>query len=206
MRCRSSSLMAWKIPCAPPCSTIHSAVSAALSRLTARPRSCGDPREVLPGQRRIELAARHHHVLGIAAAAFVADDGHRLRLDLRAHGRVLQAREDGLATALLRPRRQQGRADAGRRRRVRILIDRGVHAAGAGLVDELQRVDRAAPVFLADDLVVRHLCRQPALLADGDGLADTVEHPRGFVTHVRDVNPAQAAGDAGECRPPPRSG
>ena len=44
--------------------------------------------------------------------------------------------------------------------------------------------------------MVRHLRRQPAALADGDGVAHAVEHARGLVAHVRLVDAAELAGDA----------
>src|SRR6266511_1144469 len=85
--------------------------------------SLRDLREVLAGKRRIELAARDCNVLGIAAAALIAKDSDALRFDLRARGRVLQSFQRRLATAFLCPGGQQGGADAGGRRGVRILID-----------------------------------------------------------------------------------
>ena len=162
MRCRSSSPMAWKMPAAAALlDDPHRRLGGVLER-HRQPAALRDLREVLAGQRRIELAARHRHVLRIAAAALVADDGDALGLDLRARRRILQPLQRRLAAAFLRPRRQQRRADAGGRGRVRILIDRRVDAAGARLVDHAQRLDRAAPVLLADHLVVRDLRRQAA--------------------------------------------
>ena len=79
-----------------------------------------------------------------------------------------------------------------------ILVDGGVDAAGARLVDELQRVDALAPIRLADDLVVRDLRGQAALFADRDRLAHAVEDARRLVAHVRDVDAAHPAGDLRE--------
>ena len=175
MRCRSSSPIAWKMPPHPPCSTIQSAVSAAFSSVTGELAALGDLREVFAGERRIELTVRHRDVLRVAAAALVADDGRAFGLDLRARRRIFQPLQRRLASALLRPRRQQRRADARRRCGVRILIDGGVDAARPRFVDHPQRFHRAAPVRLADHLVMRDLRRQPAFFADGNRLAHALD-------------------------------
>src|SRR5262249_17450974 len=90
------------------------------------------------------------------------------------------------------------RLQAGRRGRVRILIDGRVDAAGARLVDYPQRVHALAPVRLADDLVVCDLRRQAAFLPDLDRLAHAVDDVRRFVADVRDVDAAHLTGDLRE--------
>ena len=57
-------------------------------------------------------------------------------------------------------------------------------------------VDRAAPVRLADHLVMRDLRRQAALLADRNRLAHALDQALRFVAHVRDVDAAHLAGDS----------
>ena len=108
--------------------------------------------------------------------------------------------EHALASAFLRPARQQRRLHARARRGVGILIDRRVHAARPRLVDRAQRLDAAAPVRGADHLVMRHLRRQAALLADRDRLLHAVEHLRRFLAHVRDVDAAVPSRDARQRR------
>ena len=144
-------------------------------RLEAAP--VRDVAEPLAGERRVPLAARELHVLRIAAAALLVDEPRRSpsASSASAIDGVLQPLQHRVASAFERPRRQQRRLNAGRRRGVGILIDGRVDAARARLVDQPQRVDAPAPVRLADDLVVRHLRRQAALLADLDRLADAVE-------------------------------
>src|ERR1035441_79689 len=58
-----------------------------------------------------------------------------------------------------------------------------VHSSpwGARLFLQLERLHALPPIGLADHLVVRDLRRQPALLADANGLAHAIQHVRGFV-------------------------
>ena len=206
MRCRSSSL-----------DRVEDAGAAALlddpqrrlrgvldGRLEAA--ALGHVAEPLAVQRVIPVAARELDVLRIAAAALLRDDPpFPSRSSLRIGAGVCSRFSTACASAFERPRRHQRRLDAGRRRGVRILIDGRVDAARARLVDQLERVDAPAPVRLADDLVVRDLRRQPALLADLDRLAHAVEHARRFVAHVRDVDAAHARRRPSRARRPRRS-
>ena len=176
MRCRSSSSIAWKMPPQPPCSTIHSAVSAAFSTVGSSPRPFVTSPSRLPASDVSHSQSRELHVLRIAAAALLVDEPDRLSPDLRPRRRRPQPLQQSRPSAFERPRRQQRRLDARGRRGVGILIDGRVHAARARLVDQAQRVDALAPVRLADDLVMRDLRRQAALLADLDRLAHAVEH------------------------------
>ena len=153
-----------------------------------------DVAEAFPVERVVPSAARNLHVLRIAAAALVHDQPRGLLLQLRPHRR-LQPLQHFLASAFERVRGNQRGLDARRRRGIRVLIDRCVDAARAGFVDQPQRIDALAPVVLADDLVVRDLRRQPALLANLDRLLHALRNRGRFVAHVRDVDAAHAAGD-----------
>ena len=178
MRCRSSSSIAWKMPEQPPFSTIHSAVSAAFSTVGSRPRPLVTSPRRLPASDGSQSQRASCTLFGsppprssrmMRAVSFCSSE----RID-----GVAQTLQDRLAAAFERPRRHQRRLDARRRRGVGILIDGRVDAARARLVHQLQRVDAPAPVLLADDLVVRDLRRQAALLADLDRLAHAVEDRR----------------------------
>src|ERR1039457_5238619 len=76
----------------------------------------------------------------------------------------------GLLPAFQRPLRKQ-RGDARAGCRVGVLIDGHIDATGARLFHQLERLHALPPIGLADHLVVRDLRRQPALLADANGLA-----------------------------------
>src|SRR5947207_1350101 len=186
----SNATCPFTITCVTPTAYWCGCSNVALSA-TARLR---DVSEALAVERMIPSAPREVDVVRIAAAALLADEPRGFLLQLVAHRHILQAVEDRVAPALERVRRHQRRLDARRRRRVRILIERRVDAARARLVDQLQRVDRPAPVRLADHLVMRDLRRQPAFLADLDRLLHAVEDAVGLAAHVRDVDAAHPAG------------
>ena len=144
------------------------------------------------------MTVSDHDVLRIAAAPLGADEAYDLALDLGARLRVAQALQNALEAALQGPGRQQRRRNAGARRGVRILIDGDINAARSRLVDQPQRFDAAAPVVPPDDLVMRHLGRQAAALADRDDFLHAFDHMRRLVADMRIVMAAEAAGDLGE--------
>ena len=146
--------------------------------------------EPLPGQGWIPVAARELDILRIASPAFVVDEANGLAADFRARRRRPQALQQTVASSFERPGREQRGLNARRGRRVGILIDGGIDAAGARFVHEPQRLHALSPVLRADDLVMGHLSRQAAFLADFDRLAHAVQDVRRFIAHVGDVDSA----------------
>ena len=146
----------------------------------------------------IPIAARELDVVRVAAAALLPEDPRRFLLQFASHRRRPQPLEHRLASALQRIGGHQRCLNARRRCGVRILIERCVDAARARVVDQLQRVDRSAPVGFADDFVMRDLRRQTALFADLDRLLHAVEDAVRLVAHVGDVDAAHSTGDLGE--------
>src|SRR6266404_5493501 len=152
--------------------------------------------QVLPGRRRIPSAARDYDILRISAAALVFDDPDSLCFDLRARSRVLEPLHDFRAASFLGPGGKQRRLNTRARSGVRILIDSRVDSTSARLVDQSQRVDALSPVGRADDLMVSHLSGKPTAFTDRYGLFDAVDYARRLVTHVRDVDSSETAGDS----------
>ena len=159
------SLIAWKMPWQPPCSTSHIVDFGGVLDRRLEAARAREIRERLAGERRVEAAARELHVLRIAAAALVADHrGDARPSPSRARRRILQPRQRAPARPPSSAHAgQQRRRDARARRGVRILIDRHVDAARARLVDEPQHLDALAPVRLRrSTLCVADLRRQIA--------------------------------------------
>src|SRR5207247_4607385 len=107
-----------------------------------------DVAEPLAIERVIPIAPRELDVLRIAAAAFLADEPRGLLHDFSAPRSLLQPFQHLLPSAFERPGGHQRRLEARRRSGIWILIDRGVDAARACLVDEPERLGAPAPVPL----------------------------------------------------------
>ena len=88
---------------------------------------------------------------------------------------------------------QAGRGPSSGPGMVGIDVAADVHAAGAGIVDELQHGVDLGPVLTAPHLDVRDLHPDPAVLADADGLGDRRLHGGGLAPHVGEVQAARVA-------------
>src|SRR5579871_2293649 len=62
----------------------------------------------------------------------------------------------------------------------------------------MQRLNTPAPIRPSCYLVVRHLCRQSALLTDRDGLPHRLDDASALIADVRLVVAAKTAGDLGK--------
>src|SRR5260221_2084724 len=117
--------------------------------------------------------------------------GHRpvrayLARDAGAFGAILQALEERLVAAAVRPGRNL-RAEPGRAGGIHVHVGSHLGAALARFVHERQRAIHLVPVRLARGLDLVDLRRDAGLAADADQLLDRLDEALAFVAHVRRV-------------------
>ena len=145
--------------------------------------------EILAGHGRFPAIAGDEHIGRVAAAAVGEDALDHFVLDRLPGLHAVDPAHQGVVAAFLGPLRDQ-RVDAGLRGGVGVLVDCDIDSPGPGFIHQPQGVHRIAPVGGADDLVMGDLHRDAGLLADADRLVDRLDHQRGLVAQVGDVDAA----------------
>ena len=78
------------------------------------------------------------------------------------------------------------------------MVDGDVHPAGAGALDQRQRLTALSPGRCADDFVVRRLGGQPRFLPDANRFLHAANDLAGLIPYMRNVDASERAGNARE--------